>query len=84
MSHLPWQTLSTKIVYENLWIKIHEDKVIRPDGKEGLYAFLSKPAAVFILAKSQDGFFILFVSIVILSKNIFMNFLPELLINKVI
>ncbi len=57
MSHLPWKTLSSKIVYQNPWIKIHEDKVIRPDGKEGLYAFLSKPAAVFILAKDKDGFF---------------------------
>ncbi|HNY04799.1 MAG TPA: NUDIX hydrolase [Candidatus Woesebacteria bacterium] len=57
MSHSPWQTLSSKIVYQNSWIKIHEDKVIRPDGREGLYAFLSKPAAVFILAKNKDGFF---------------------------
>ena len=57
MSHLPWQTLSSKIVYQNPWIKIHEDKVIRPDGKEGLYAFLSKPAAVFILVKNKKGFF---------------------------
>lgn len=57
MSSTPWKTLSSKIVYQNSWIKIHEDKVIRPDGKEGLYAFLSKPAAVFILARSKDGFF---------------------------
>jgi len=57
MSSTPWQTLSSKIVYQNSWIKIHEDKVIRPDGKEGLYAFLSKPAAVFILARNKDGFF---------------------------
>ena len=57
MSYLPWKKLSSKIVYQNPWIKVHEDKVIRPDGKEGLYAFLSKPAAVFILAKNKDGFF---------------------------
>lgn len=57
MSSTPWKTISSKIVYQNPWIKIHEDKVIRPDGKEGLYAFLSKAAAVFILAKSKDGFF---------------------------
>lgn len=57
MSSTPWKTLSSKIVYQNPWIKIHEDRVIRPDGKEGLYAFLSKPAAVFILARNKDGFF---------------------------
>ena len=57
MSYPPWKTLSSKVVYQNPWIKIHEDKVIRPDGKEGLYAFLSKPVGVFILARDNKGFF---------------------------
>jgi hypothetical protein len=32
----PWQTLSTKEVYDNSWISVREDKVVRPDGAEGI------------------------------------------------
>ncbi len=31
-----WKTKNTKLIYSNPWIKIHEDNVIRPDGKEGI------------------------------------------------
>ena len=33
----PWKTLSTKVVYENAWIRVREDAVIRPDGQPGIY-----------------------------------------------
>lgn len=33
----PWQTLTTKPVYENPWIKVREDNVINPSGGEGIY-----------------------------------------------
>jgi 8-oxo-dGTP pyrophosphatase MutT (NUDIX family) len=33
----PWQTLSSRQVYENPWIQIREDQVIRPDGSPGIY-----------------------------------------------
>lgn len=57
MSKSPWKKNFSKIVYKNLWIKIHEDKVIRPDGKEGIYGYLDKPDAVFILARTPDNYF---------------------------
>lgn len=33
----PWQTLATRIVYENPWISVREDQVLRPDGLPGIY-----------------------------------------------
>ena len=31
-------TLSSRIVYQNRWIKVHEDKIQRRDGSEGRVA----------------------------------------------
>ena len=33
----PWRTLSSRVVYCNAWLVLREDKVIRPDGAEGIY-----------------------------------------------
>ena len=33
----PWKCKSTRFVYENPWIKIEEDQVIRPNGSDGIY-----------------------------------------------
>jgi 8-oxo-dGTP pyrophosphatase MutT (NUDIX family) len=33
----PWTTLSSRDVYDNPWIRIREDKVVRPDGAPGIY-----------------------------------------------
>lgn len=49
-----WEKINSKLVYSNPWIKIYEDIVFRPDGKEGIYAFLEKPAANFIIALDKD------------------------------
>ena len=49
-SDFPWKQLSTKIVYENPWLKIREDAVIRPDGSEGIYGVIMTPPSVFIVA----------------------------------
>lgn len=46
----PWQKLSSKIVYQNPWIKIREDKVIRPDGKKGIYGYVDTTDCVGIVA----------------------------------
>lgn len=40
MTKNPWKKLSTKIVYKNPWIKVIEDKVIKPDGSRGIYAYV--------------------------------------------
>jgi hypothetical protein len=33
----PWRRLSRRVAYENPWIRVNEDQVIRPDGKDGIY-----------------------------------------------
>ncbi len=42
----PWKTLSSKIVYENRWMRVREDQVINPSGGEGIYAFVANDKAV--------------------------------------
>jgi 8-oxo-dGTP pyrophosphatase MutT (NUDIX family) len=47
----PWRTLSTRLIYENPWIRIREDQVVRPDGKPGIYGVVHfKHLAIGILA----------------------------------
>lgn len=52
MKHVqnPWKTVSTREVYKNAWIRVREDKVIRPDGKPGIYGVVEFPGAVGIVA----------------------------------
>ncbi|HUH08215.1 MAG TPA: NUDIX hydrolase [Egibacteraceae bacterium] len=33
----PWSTRATKTVYDNGWISVREDAVVRPDGSDGIY-----------------------------------------------
>ncbi|MDQ3818851.1 MAG: NUDIX hydrolase [Acidobacteriota bacterium] len=51
----PWQTLSSREVYDNAWIKVREDAVIRPDGGRGIYGVVHfKNIAIGILAIEDD------------------------------
>ena len=51
----PWQSVSTRIVYDNPWIRVREDEVVRPDGQPGIYGVVHfKNVAVGILAV-EDG-----------------------------
>ncbi|MDX5346452.1 MAG: NUDIX hydrolase [Hymenobacteraceae bacterium] len=52
----PWQTLSTKPVYENPWIKVREDQVINPRGGKGIYGVVSfKNKAIGVIPVDQEG-----------------------------
>jgi ADP-ribose pyrophosphatase len=35
--HGPWKVKKHVLKYKNPWIAVHEDQVIRPDGKPGIY-----------------------------------------------
>jgi 8-oxo-dGDP phosphatase len=37
------RTLSTRVVYENPWLRLREDEIERPDGVRGVYAVVEKP-----------------------------------------
>lgn len=52
----PWRIVSTRRVYENRWIRVREDQVIRPDGKPGIYGVVEfQNRAVGVLPVEDDG-----------------------------
>jgi 8-oxo-dGTP pyrophosphatase MutT (NUDIX family) len=51
----PWQTLSTRIVYENAWIRVREDRVIQPDGVPGIYGVVEFHGCVGVLPIDAEG-----------------------------
>ncbi|HZI19231.1 MAG TPA: NUDIX hydrolase [Pyrinomonadaceae bacterium] len=47
----PWQTVSSRSVYDNPWVSVREDAVVRPDGRPGIYGVVHfKNVAVGALA----------------------------------
>lgn len=51
----PWRTLSSREVYDNPWISLHEDAVVRPDGEDGIYGVVHfKNVAIGVLAVEGD------------------------------
>lgn len=48
--HNPWNTLSSREVYTNPWIRVREDRVVRPDGEPGIYGVVSAKLAVGVVA----------------------------------
>ena len=52
----PWTTLDTRAVYENPWISVREDRVIRPDGSPGIYGVVHfRNRAIGVLPVEDDG-----------------------------
>jgi 8-oxo-dGTP pyrophosphatase MutT (NUDIX family) len=52
----PWKTLSSRTHYENPWIRVREDQVIRPDGLPGIYGVVEfKNRAIGVLPVEDDG-----------------------------
>jgi len=52
----PWTTLSSRTVYENAWIRVREDQVLRPDGLPGIYGVVEfKNRATGVLPVEPDG-----------------------------
>lgn len=51
----PWKTKSSRIAYENAWIRVREDEVIRPDGGNGIYGVVEIRPSVGIVAINGEG-----------------------------
>lgn len=50
-----WQTRTSRIAYENPWIRVREDAVSRPDGTEGIYGVVEvKHPAVFVVPLTDE------------------------------
>jgi 8-oxo-dGTP pyrophosphatase MutT (NUDIX family) len=55
----PWRTLLSRRVYDNPWISVREDEVVRPDGEPGIYGVVNyKNVAVGVLALEEDHVYI--------------------------
>jgi ADP-ribose pyrophosphatase len=51
---LPPKVTDSRIVYENKWMRLREDRFERADGSEGLYAVVEKAPAAAVIA-IEDG-----------------------------
>lgn len=52
----PWTVKERVQKYNNPWIDVVEDKVIRPDGADGIYATVKIKAGVSVLPVDENGF----------------------------
>ena len=59
MADNPWKTVDRKVVYKSRFLAMKEDKVIRPDGSDGVYNVLSKGRSNVIVPVTDDGKFYL-------------------------
>ncbi len=50
----PWKTLNSRKVYENDWITVREDNVIRPDGHKGIYSVVETRLATGVIAMTPS------------------------------
>jgi len=49
------ETTSTRLVYENRWMRVREDTIRRRDGSIGIYGVVEKPDFVVIVPLEADG-----------------------------
>lgn len=54
MPRNPWKTLSSRIAYENPWIRVREDKLLRPDGGPGLYGVVEIRPSIGVVALNDN------------------------------
>ena len=55
----PWRTLASREVYDNAWISVREDAVVRPDGEQGIYGVVHfKNLAIGILAIEDESIYL--------------------------
>jgi 8-oxo-dGTP pyrophosphatase MutT (NUDIX family) len=52
----PWRRVASRVAYENPWIRVEHDDVVRPDGEPGIYGVVRfRNAAVGIVALDAEG-----------------------------
>ncbi|MGI5217637.1 NUDIX domain-containing protein [Nocardia sp. CA-290969] len=49
-------TVSSRIVYENPWLTVREDRIERGDGSPGLYSVIEKPDFALVIPMEHEGF----------------------------
>lgn len=51
----PPKVTSSRVVYENRWLRMREDRLERADGSPGLYSVVEKPPAALVVPEHPDG-----------------------------
>jgi 8-oxo-dGTP pyrophosphatase MutT (NUDIX family) len=51
----PWKLLSTKVVYKNPWMQIHEDTVVTPTGTQGIYGYMESNDSVMVVVLNEKN-----------------------------
>ena len=54
MHESPWTTLASRLVYENPWMRVREDQVLRPDGQPGIYGVIEARIATGVVALDEE------------------------------
>jgi 8-oxo-dGTP pyrophosphatase MutT (NUDIX family) len=52
------ERVSSRIVYENAWMSVREDEIVRADGSAGIYGVVDKPPSALILPFDDGGFWL--------------------------
>jgi len=52
--HGPWTILERRVVYQDPWLKVTKDDVLRPDGLPGTYSLSHMKPGVCVIAIDQD------------------------------
>ncbi len=49
----PWKKLRTRVIYENAWLRLREDSVIRPDGNQGIYSVVELSPSIGVVVINE-------------------------------
>jgi ADP-ribose pyrophosphatase len=55
ISRGPWQVLRSSDVYEDPWIRVQRDEVIRPDGQPGSHCIIWQKPGISVLPRDHRG-----------------------------
>jgi 8-oxo-dGTP pyrophosphatase MutT (NUDIX family) len=55
----PYTTRASRVVYENPWMRVREDDVVRPDGHDGIYGVVTTRVATGVVALTDDDHVVL-------------------------
>lgn len=47
--------LSSRVVYENAWMRVREDRIVRPDGIGTIYGVVEKPDFALVIPREANG-----------------------------
>lgn len=53
--HGPWRIKSSAVMYNDPWLTLRRDEVVRPDGLDGSYAIVAIKPGVCVVAIDDDG-----------------------------